>query len=165
MATEVLSNLTSEVLSNLPSEVLSNINKIQATDPWIKLCNFPANDATAFWAMLTFATAAVTYQFRNDDNTKFIDAGSDPTYLRKIDWHQYHWEGFLWFGGVISANIVADYLVVGSGSGGSVIARRLAESCKFTVVTFESGGPPPDVSEVWINSFYPLTFIFDNYSD
>lgn len=38
-----------------------------------------------------------------------------------------------------------DFCVVGGGTAGLVLANRLTESGKHTVVVFEAGGPPPDV--------------------
>jgi len=49
----------------------------------------------------------------------------------------------------------ADVVVVGSGAGGCVVARRLAEDSKRSVVLVEAGpdlrfAPPPDFADGWL---------------
>src|SRR5690606_31748639 len=36
---------------------------------------------------------------------------------------------------------IVDYIIVGSGPGGSVLAKRLADSGRYTVAVIEAGGP------------------------
>lgn len=48
----------------------------------------------------------------------------------------------------VSASGIFDFVVVGSGAGGAVVAGRLSENEDFNVLLIEAGGDPPIESQV-----------------
>ncbi|XP_067131714.1 glucose dehydrogenase [FAD, quinone]-like [Centruroides vittatus] len=54
-----------------------------------------------------------------------------------------------------------DYIIVGSGSGGSVLANRLSKNPSIKVLVLEAGAPPPLGSEV---PFIHLSLLFTKFN-
>uniref|UniRef100_T1J045 Glucose-methanol-choline oxidoreductase N-terminal domain-containing protein n=1 Tax=Strigamia maritima TaxID=126957 RepID=T1J045_STRMM len=50
-------------------------------------------------------------------------------------------------------NNVFDYIIVGSGSSGGVVATRLSENANSTVLLLEAGGEPLEISEIPLISY------------
>lgn len=48
----------------------------------------------------------------------------------------------------VSVNLCADFIIVGTGSGGSTMAGRLAEIGEWSVLSIEAGKTPPLSCEV-----------------
>ena len=49
-----------------------------------------------------------------------------------------------------------DYVIVGAGSAGCVVARRLLDGTDATVLLLEAGGPVEDIKSLSLEFFQPL---------
>lgn len=65
--------------------------------------------------------------------------------MSKIIWELRHFERLINFHEFLE---YFDYIVVGAGGGGSVVAGRLSENPNVRVLVLEAGGDPPTESEV-----------------
>nr|XP_026494493.1 choline dehydrogenase, mitochondrial-like [Vanessa tameamea] len=65
----------------------------------------------------------------------------------------------------LSDSATCDYIVIGAGTAGSIVANRLSEDPRFTVCVIEAGGDPPLETEIpSLFAYLPKTYMDWNFT-